>query len=57
LGGVLGWYFGYYFGTIMIEGDKSGGLVVVFFALIGIPIGAITGFSFFRILVERGIIK
>ena len=53
IGGFLGWFIGESLGIIAIDGDKSGGLVVFIFALIGIPVGAIIGFSIMRIISEK----
>ncbi|MFD1293857.1 PspC domain-containing protein [Lutibacter holmesii] len=53
IGGIIGWFAGYGLGLIAINGDNSGGIVVFIFALIGIPTGAIIGFSISRIKAER----
>ena len=56
IGGIVGWYVGYGFGMYSIGDDKSGFLVVIIFALIGIPFGVITGFSTARVLSEKNMI-
>jgi phage shock protein PspC (stress-responsive transcriptional regulator) len=53
IGGIIGCFTGYGLGLIAINGDVSGGIVLFIFALIGIPIGAIIGFSISRIKAER----
>ncbi|MCF6308667.1 MAG: PspC domain-containing protein [Flavobacteriaceae bacterium] len=53
IGGIIGWYAGYYLGLIAIDGNKSEGLVLSIFAFVGIPIGTIIGFSTSRIIAEK----
>ncbi len=53
IGGVLGWFLGYGLGLLTVGDDNSGFIVVVIFAFIGIPFGAIAGFSIARMIFEK----
>tara|TARA_B100000795_G_scaffold63732_1_gene42971 strand:- start:1218 stop:1631 length:414 start_codon:yes stop_codon:yes gene_type:complete len=53
IGGIIGFFVGYGIGLLAIGGDKSGGIVVFIFALLGIPFGAIVGFAVSRMKFEK----
>ncbi len=53
LGSIIGWYGGYELGMFSIGDDRSGYIVVILFVLIGVPTGALVGFSIGRMICER----